>query len=91
LSVAREQGSGKEGLVQTTLPITIYLSQVWTVVPIGAEEPIGWMELWLACTMDGLCRIMVQLQDVERGMVKPAFGGSVAIFDPDSFAYLMRA
>ncbi|MBV9143645.1 MAG: methyltransferase, FxLD system [Pseudonocardiales bacterium] len=63
-------------------------TQVWTAVPIGAEESIEWMELWLACTMDGLCRIMVQPQAVERGLVKPAFGGSVAVFDQDSFAYL---
>lgn len=63
-------------------------TQVWTAVPIGAEESIEWMELWLACTMDGLCRIMVQPRAVERGLVKPAFGGSVAVFGQDSFAYL---
>lgn len=63
-------------------------TQVWTAVPIGAEEPIEWMELWLACITDGLCRMMVQPGAIERGLVRPAFGGSVAMFDRDSFAYL---
>ncbi|WP_261575476.1 methyltransferase, FxLD system [Frankia gtarii] len=63
---------------------------VWTGVLFAAPEPFEWMDLWLACSLDGgLTRMPVQPRAVERGLVTPQFGwGAMATVEKDSVAYL---
>lgn len=61
----------------------------WTGVTVPAGE-FGHLDFWLA-EMDGFCRLLVQHQAIDRGLIAPAFGwGSMGVFDRDTFAYLTR-
>jgi protein-L-isoaspartate(D-aspartate) O-methyltransferase len=61
----------------------------WTGVTVPAGE-LGHLDFWLA-TMDGFCRLLVQSQAIDRGLVVPAYDwGSMGVFDRDTFAYLTR-
>ncbi|MET7397381.1 methyltransferase, FxLD system [Dactylosporangium sp. NPDC005572] len=62
----------------------------WTGVLFPPDEPLAWMDLWLACTLDNaLMRMNVQPPAVERCLVTPSFGwGSMATVRGADLAYL---
>lgn len=68
-------------------------SESWTGVTIPPGEPFQQLDLWLALTTPGFCRLIAQPEAINDGLVTPAFRwGDAAVCDTDSLAYLtMRA
>ncbi|HEY1821429.1 MAG TPA: methyltransferase, FxLD system [Trebonia sp.] len=61
-----------------------------TYVTIQSGQPFQDLDLWLATTSPGFCRITAQPAAVEAGLATPAFrwGGAAVTNETDSFAYL---
>ncbi|WP_433513810.1 methyltransferase, FxLD system [Nonomuraea sp. CA-143628] len=64
-------------------------TETWTGVIIPSGEPFQHLDLWLALTAPGFCRLIVRPAAINDGRVNPAFRwGGAAIADTDSLAYL---
>lgn len=79
-----------------TIPLTVDhavmlpRTESWTSVEFGPGESLEWLFLWLACTQAGrLCRMAVEPDAVESGVVDPMFPASaVAVVGEGELAYL---
>ncbi len=62
----------------------------WSGIPIRSGQPFQNLDLWLATTCQGFCRIVAQPQAVGTGLATPAFrwGGAAVTNETDSLAYL---
>ncbi|MGH3694163.1 MAG: methyltransferase, FxLD system [Pseudonocardiaceae bacterium] len=62
----------------------------WSGISIRSGQPFQDLDLWLATTSPGFCRIVVQPEAVAADLATPAFrwGGAAVTNETDSFAYL---
>jgi protein-L-isoaspartate(D-aspartate) O-methyltransferase len=83
-----------EGSAATTRPLANALSGslacAWSGVSLQSGQPFQDLDLWLATTTPGFCRIVAQPAAVAAGLATPAFrwGGAAVTNDTDSLAYL---
>ncbi|KAA9379638.1 methyltransferase, FxLD system [Microbispora cellulosiformans] len=64
--------------------------RTWTGITIRSGAPFQDLDLWLATTGSGFCRIIAQPDAVASDLAEPAFrwGGAAVTNESDSFAYL---
>jgi len=65
-------------------------ARTWIPVTIRSGQPLHDLDLWLATTSRGFCRIIAQPSAVETDLATPAFrwNGAAVTNGTDSFAYL---
>lgn len=62
------------------------------ILTIAPGEPFQRLDLWLALTTPGFCRLIAQPEALDDGRVTPAFRwGDAAVASSDSLAYLTIA
>ncbi|RCG22456.1 methyltransferase, FxLD system [Sphaerisporangium album] len=88
LQTHREQAVDEARLVGVlNKPIT----EAWTGVKFRGLESPEWMELWLACVMQGgLSRMPVEQSAIDRGLIKRPYPSSCAVVDRGDLAHLVR-
>ena len=70
--------------------LTTPSTRTWSGVSLRPGQPFQNLDLWLATTSPGFCRIVATPDAVAAGLATPAFrfGGATITNDADSFAYL---
>ncbi|MEV6984659.1 methyltransferase, FxLD system [Sphaerisporangium sp. NPDC051017] len=70
--------------------LTQAATRTWSGISIRSGRPFQDLDLWLATTSRGFCRIVAQPEAVGTDLATPAFrwGGAAVTNETDSFAYL---